>query len=80
MLVRELPRMKQITYSRHRFPGSIIQHALWLYFRFPLPDQCEKIPEQGLFEDDAKQVTRAEALVDCAPIKCEFGMIFRKKL
>ncbi len=28
--------MKQISYSRHRFPGSIIQHAVWLYFRFPL--------------------------------------------
>jgi len=28
--------MKQISYSRHRFPSSIIQHAVWLYFRFPL--------------------------------------------
>ena len=28
--------MKQISYRRHRFPGSIIQHAVWLYFRFPL--------------------------------------------
>jgi putative transposase len=28
--------MQQISYSRHRFPGSIIQHAVWLYFRFPL--------------------------------------------
>jgi transposase-like protein len=28
--------MKQISYSRHRFPGLIIQHAVWLYFRFPL--------------------------------------------
>ena len=28
--------MKQISYARHRFPGSIIQHAVWLYFRFPL--------------------------------------------
>jgi ABC-type phosphate/phosphonate transport system permease subunit len=26
--------MKQISYLRHRFPGSIIQHAVWLYFRF----------------------------------------------
>jgi putative transposase len=28
--------MKQISYRRHRFPSSIIQHAVWLYFRFPL--------------------------------------------
>jgi len=28
--------MQKISYSRHRFPGSIIQHAVWLYFRFPL--------------------------------------------
>ncbi|NEV13471.1 IS6 family transposase, partial [Rhizobium tropici] len=23
-------------YRRHRFPGEIIAHAVWLYFRFPL--------------------------------------------
>src|SRR6476620_10535331 len=23
-------------YRRHRFPGDIISHAVWLYFRFPL--------------------------------------------
>jgi putative transposase len=23
-------------YKRHRFPGEIISHAVWLYFRFPL--------------------------------------------
>src|SRR4029453_3742297 len=23
-------------YKRHRFPGEIIRHAVWLYFRFPL--------------------------------------------
>jgi putative transposase len=28
--------MKPISYSRHRFPPAIIQHAVWLYFRFPL--------------------------------------------
>jgi transposase-like protein len=25
-----------ISYRRHRFPPDIIQHAVWLYFRFPL--------------------------------------------
>lgn len=23
-------------YRRHRFPGEVIAHAVWLYFRFPL--------------------------------------------
>ena len=23
-------------YKHHRFPGEIISHAVWLYFRFPL--------------------------------------------
>jgi putative transposase len=28
--------MVQLTYRRHRFPASIIQHAIWLYLRFTL--------------------------------------------
>jgi putative transposase len=28
--------MTSISYRRHRFPSDIIQHAVWLYFRFPL--------------------------------------------
>jgi len=28
--------MSSISYSRHRVPPEIIQHAVWLYFRFPL--------------------------------------------
>lgn len=28
--------MKPISYRRHRFPPIIIQHAIWLYFRFTL--------------------------------------------
>jgi putative transposase len=24
------------SYAGHRFPGEIISHAVWLYFRFPL--------------------------------------------
>jgi putative transposase len=23
-------------YARHRFPVEVINHAVWLYFRFPL--------------------------------------------
>ena len=42
--------MKQISYSRHRFPGSIIQHAVWLYFRFPLSfrDIEDLLTERGI--------------------------------
>jgi hypothetical protein len=28
--------MAQLSYRRHRFPASIIQHAIWLYLRFTL--------------------------------------------
>jgi putative transposase len=28
--------MRPISYDRHRFPPDIIQHAVWLYLRFPL--------------------------------------------
>jgi putative transposase len=28
--------MRKISYARHRFSPDIIQHAVWLYFRFPL--------------------------------------------
>ena len=28
--------MRQLSYARHRFPPVIIQHAVWLYFRFAL--------------------------------------------
>ncbi len=27
---------KPISYKRHRFPPEVIQHAVWLYFRFTL--------------------------------------------
>jgi putative transposase len=30
--------MAQLSYRRHRFPASIIQHAIWLYLRFTLAD------------------------------------------
>jgi len=42
--------MKQISYSRHCFPGSVIQHAVWLYFRFPLSfrDIEDMLAERGI--------------------------------
>jgi len=42
--------MKQISYKRHRFPAEIIQHAVWLYFRFTLSfrDVEDLLAERGL--------------------------------
>ena len=28
--------MHKLSYRRHRFPGIVIQQAVWLYFRFAL--------------------------------------------
>lgn len=28
--------MEPISYRRHRFPPSVIQHAIWLHYRFTL--------------------------------------------
>ena len=43
--------MKPISYCRHRFPPSIIQHAVWLYYRFPLSfrDIEDLLAERGIF-------------------------------
>ena len=42
--------MKNISYSRHRFPSAIIYRAVWLYFRFPLSfrDVEEMLAERGV--------------------------------
>ena len=42
--------MTKIFYSRHRFPPAVIQHAIWLYFRFPLSfrDVEEMLAERGI--------------------------------
>ena len=42
--------MDQLSYRRHRFPPPIIQHAIWLYFRFTLSyrDVEELLAERGL--------------------------------
>ena len=32
-------------YKHHRFPGEIIRHAVWRYFRFPLSHRAvEELP------------------------------------
>jgi len=42
--------MQKISYSRHRFPPHIIQHAVWLYARFTLSyrDVEDLLAERGL--------------------------------
>jgi putative transposase len=42
--------MQKISYARYRFPPAIIQHAVWLYFRFPLSyrDVEDLLVERGI--------------------------------
>jgi putative transposase len=42
--------MAQLSYRRHRFPASVIQHAMWLYLRFTLTyrDVEDLLAERGL--------------------------------
>jgi putative transposase len=42
--------MTQLSYRRHRFLPSIIQHAIWLYLRFTLSyrDVEDLLAERGL--------------------------------
>ena len=64
--------MKEISYSRHRFPGSIIQHAVWLYFRFPLSfrDVEDMLAERGI--DVSYESVRRWAL--------KFGLAYAHRL
>ncbi len=42
--------MQKISYARHRFPPPIIQHAIWLYFKFSLSyrDVEDLLAERGI--------------------------------
>jgi putative transposase len=42
--------MQKISYARHRFPPLIIQHAIWLYFKFSLSyrDIEDLLAERGI--------------------------------
>ncbi len=42
--------MRPISYKRHRFPTLVIQHAVWLYFRFTLSlrDVEDFLAERGI--------------------------------
>ena len=42
--------MPKISYARHHFPPSVIQHTVWLYLRFclSLRDVEDLLAERGL--------------------------------
>jgi putative transposase len=64
--------MCKISYARHRFPPEIIQHAVWLYFRFPLSyrDVEDLSAERGI--DVSYESVRRWAL--------KFGRVYAAKL
>src|SRR3954471_15086568 len=59
-------------YRRHRFPGLVIQHAVWLYLRFTLSyrDVEELLAERGL--DVSSETIRRWVL--------KFGAVFARRL
>ncbi len=64
--------MQKISYARYRFPPVIIQHAVWLYFRFPLSfrDVEDLLAERGI--DVSYESVRRWAL--------KFGQAYARKL
>lgn len=42
--------MRPISYKRHRFPAAVIQHAVWLYYRFTMSfrDVEDLLAERGI--------------------------------
>lgn len=42
--------MTRLSFKRHRFPGEVIRHAVWLYFRFTLSlrDVEEMLARRGI--------------------------------
>ena len=64
--------MCTISYRRHRFPASIIRHAVWLYLRFTLSyrDVEELLAERGL--DVSYETVRSWVL--------KFGPIIARRL
>jgi transposase-like protein len=64
--------MDNISYCRHRFPGIVIQQAVWLYFRFALSyrDVEDMLAERGI--DVTYETVRRWVL--------KFGSIIARKL
>ncbi len=64
--------MQSISNARYRFPPAIIQHAVWLYFRFPLSfrDVEDLLAERGI--DVSYETLRRWAL--------KFGLGYDRRL
>ena len=64
--------MQKTSYDRYRFPPLIIQHAVWLYFRFPLSyrDVEDLLAERGI--DVSFETIRRWAL--------KFGQAYAREL
>ena len=64
--------MQKISYARYRFPPVIIQHAVWLYFWFPLSyrDVEDLLAERGI--DVSYETVRRWAL--------KFGQAYARRL
>ena len=64
--------MQKTSYARHRFPREVIQHAVWLYFRFPLSfrDVEDLLAERGI--DVSYETVRRWAM--------KFGLEYARKL
>ena len=64
--------MQNISYARYRFPPAIIQHAVWLYYRFPLSyrDVEDLLAQRGI--DVSYETVRRWAL--------KFGQAYARRL
>jgi len=64
--------MSRFSYARHRFPPTIIQHPVWLYFRFALSyrDVEDLLAERGI--DVSYETVRQWAL--------KFGRVYAKRI
>jgi putative transposase len=64
--------MHTVSYSRHRFPAEVIQHAVWLYIRFPLSfrDVEDLLAQRGI--DVSYETVRRWSV--------KFGLAYAKSL
>ncbi len=64
--------MQPVSYARHQFPPSVIQHAVWLYLRFQLSlrDVEDLLAERGL--DVSYETIRRWVM--------KFGTVYAKRL
>lgn len=64
--------MQKVSGRRYRFPAEIIQHAVWLYFRYPLSyrDVEDLLAERGI--DVTYETVLRWAL--------KFGLAYARKL